>query len=158
AGKPVPSSPLIGETSKGAAELRACQVPACVPKVSLVLDLLADIGDRPTLAPGIGVGVTLRYWSAAVRFAAALVTRETFLPDVVRHGEKWFARWTPIIAGGDATRFDRLAKAMPPACRAVGDSLPDRPACEVLHDVVGLVVDELVRGRNPEKPRKQFDS
>ena len=157
-GRPVPSSSLIGEMPDGKAEIRAWRVPACVTAIGPVLDLLAGVGDRPTLAPGIGVGVTLRYWSAALRFAAALVTRQQFLPDVIRQGGEWFARWTPVIAGGDATHFDRLAKAMPPACRAVGDTLPDRPPSDVLREFVGVAVDDLVRGHTPEKPRKQFPS
>ena len=158
AGKPVPSSPLLGDLPDGTPELKPWHAPVSVPEAGSVLDFLAGIGDRPTLGPGIGVGVTLRYGSAALRFAAALVAREQFLPDVVRRGREWFARWTPTIAGADATRFDRLAKAMPPACRAIGDTLPDRPAAEVLREFVAFVVDQLVRGPVPEKPRNQFDS
>ncbi len=158
AGKPVPSSPLLGDVPEGKAELNAWQVPVCVLESVSVLDFLAGIGDRATLAPGVGVGVTLRYWSTALRFAAALVAREQFLPDAVRRGKEWFARWMPIIAGADATRFDRLAKAMPPACRAIGETLPNLAAAEVLREFIAFTVDQLVRGLVPEKPRKQFDS
>ncbi len=115
AGSPVPSSPLLGEPREGNAELKPWLVPARVPRADSVLACLAGTGDRPTLAPGVGVGVTLQYWSAALRFAAALVARERFLPDVVRLGKEWFARWTPTISGPDIARFDRLARAMPPA-------------------------------------------
>lgn len=84
AGRPAPSSPLIGETPTGKAEVRAWWVPARTPPIALTLDVPAAVGDRPTLAPGVGAGVTLRYWGAALRFAASLVTRGQFLPDVVR--------------------------------------------------------------------------
>ena len=158
AGAPVPSSPLIGEAREGKSELKLWLVPACVPRTDGVLALLAGIGERPTLGPGVGVGVTLQYWSVALRFAAALVARERFLPDVVRQGKEWFARWAPAITGPDIARFDRLANAMPPACRALADEIRDRPATDVLREFVGLAVDQLVRGTTHEKPRKQFDS
>jgi SNF2 family DNA or RNA helicase len=158
AGKPVPSSPLLGDLPEGKSELTPWQVPVCGLDAASVLDLLAGIGDNPTIAPGVGVGVTVQYPSVALRFATALVAREQFLPDVVRRGKEWFARWTPTIAGADATRFDRLAKVMPPACRAIGETLPDRTATEVLRQFIAFAVDQLVRGPVPEKPRKQFDS
>ncbi|MBY0459548.1 MAG: ATP-dependent helicase, partial [Gemmataceae bacterium] len=158
AGSPVPSSPLLGEVREGKAELKPWLVPARVPQADGALAFLAGVGDRPTLAPGVGVGVTLQYWSAALRFATALVARERFLPDVVLRGNEWFARWVPTFTGPDSTRFDRLASAMPPACRALGDTLPDRPAADVLREFVGFAVDRLVRGTTHEKPRKKFDS
>lgn len=156
--RPVPSSPLLGDSPDGDPEVLAWTVPACRPDTALVLDLLAGVDEGPTLAVGVGVGVTLRYWGAAMRFAAALVTRQQFLPDLVQQADGWFARWTPVITGGDATHFDRLAKAMPPAARAVGAVMPDRPAAEVLREFVELVVDELVRGRESAHSRKEFPS
>ncbi len=155
---PLPSSPLLGESPTGTPKVKPWQVAAVVLETDDLLGFLAGIGDRPTLAPGVGVGVTLRYWGEALRFASALVAREQFLPDLVQRGKKWFARWTPTIAGADATRIDRLARAMPPACRAIGEKLPDRAANEVLREFVAFAVDRLVRGPLPEKPRKQFDS
>ncbi len=158
-GRPLPSSPLIGDSAGGGDQVvRDWRVPACQLSVPIVLDLLAGVHDGPTLTSGIGVGVTMRYWAVAMRFAAALVTRQQFLPDLMQESEGWFARWTPLIAGGDVARFDRLAKAMPPAARAVGTRIPDRPAAEVLRAFVGLVVDALVRGRVHERPREQFAS
>ncbi len=158
ASSPVPSSLLLGDTPEGKSELKPWLVPACVPRADSVLAFLAGIGDRPTLAPGVGVGVTLRYWSAALRFAAALVARERFLPDVVQREKEWLARWTPTVTGPDTVRFDRLAKAMPPACRALGDALPEHPAADALRAFVEFAVDQLVRGTAHEKPRKEFDS
>jgi SNF2 family DNA or RNA helicase len=158
AGAPVPSSPLLGDAPEGKPELKPWQVPVAVPQVGPALDFLASSGDQPTLTPGVGVGVTLRYASAVLRFAAALVARERFLPDVVQDGNQWFARWSPIISGPDSGRFNQFAKAMPPAWRAIGEKRPTRPAAEVLREFIGFAVDPLVRGTAFEKPRKQFDS
>ena len=111
-----------------------------------------------TIAPGIGVGATLHYWGLALRFAAALVAREQFLPNVVQEERMWFARWVPVIAGSDRVRFDRLAKVMPPACRAAGETRPHPSAAKVLRDFIAFAVDRIVRGAKLEKPRKHFDS
>jgi SNF2 family DNA or RNA helicase len=157
-GVPVPSSPLLGDVPEGRPELKPWQVPACVPQTSNALGFLAGIGDRATVAPAVGVGTTLRYAGAVLRFAAALVARERFLPDVVRQGGEWFARWTPTITGPDVARFDRLAKAMPPAWRALGETLPEHAAAELLREFIGIAVDQIVRGTTFEKARKQFDS
>ncbi|HEY1188644.1 MAG TPA: SNF2 helicase-associated domain-containing protein, partial [Gemmata sp.] len=154
----MPSSPLLAERREGPSELKPWLVSGFVPRGDIALSFLAGVGDRPTLAPGVGTGGTLRYWSAALRFAAALVARERFLPDVVQMGGEWFARWVPTLSGADSGRFARLAGAMPPACRALGDALPDRPAAEVLRAFVGFAVDQLARGPVPEKSRKAFDS
>lgn len=42
--------------------------------------------------------------------------------------------------------------------RAIGDTRPDRPAADVLREFVAETLDELVRGRMPEKPLRQFHS
>ncbi len=156
---PVPSSPLLGEVPPGSVALAAWEVPVCRLAAGAIVDLLAGLADRATFAPGVGVGLTLRYWAAAVQFAAALVAREQFLPDIAKRNDEWFARWTPTLAGGDPVRFDRLAKAMPAAARAFGETAPDRPASDVLRDFLGFIVDGLLRGKRPEPDRRgKFDS
>jgi SNF2 family DNA or RNA helicase len=152
-GLPVPSSPIVGDIPSETPEIRIWEVAAWTPVEDSGIDLLACVGDGPTLAPGIGIGSSLRYWAAAMRFAAALVTRQQFLPDLVRHDGNWFARWTPVLAGNHATHFERLANAMPPAARATENA---SSASDVLRGFLGSVVDRLVRGPNPPRPRETF--
>src|SRR5439155_23771564 len=101
------------------------------------------------LAPGVVVGTTLAYWSAALRYAGALLAREQFLPVVAQTtSATWGALWEPVRSGAEGPRFSRLAQAMPPACRALSresETPPTRPATEVLETFIALVVDELVR-------------
>ncbi len=147
-GGPAPSSPLLGELPTGKPTLKAWLIPAAETELSAALAFLAGVGDRPALGTGVGVGVTLRYCGQAVRFAATLVAREQFLPDVVQEGKHWFARWVPVIAGADRGRFDLLAKAMPPACRAEA-----RSAADVLRAFLAVAVDALARGGGVKPPR-----
>src|SRR5439155_5229452 len=82
------------------------------------------------------------------RFAAALVAREQFVPDVQQGAEGWRAVWRPVLAGADAGRFRSIAQAMPPACRALSTgpvAAPDRSPTALLHDFLTLAVDALVR-------------
>lgn len=59
------------------------------------------------------------------------------------------ACWEPLITGPDVERLSQLARAMPPACRAVaepGALAPAAAAPEVLTCVVGRLLDSLVHG------------
>ncbi len=157
AGRPVASSPLIAEPPSGDSEASlAAWITTAVPlSPAQTVDLLGACLDRPTLAPGTIVGSTLAYWAAALRFAASLIAREQFLPDVESEGKAGRALWKPALLGADAQRFNQLARAMPPACRALAsekDPAPERPAAAVLTDFIGLVVDTLVRLANPASP------
>jgi SNF2 family DNA or RNA helicase len=149
-GCPVASTPLVAEPPAPTAE--AALAPWTVTVLPLTpgqtVDLLAACLDRETLAPGVLAGATLAYWATALRFAGALVAREQFLPDVEQCGSAWHASWKPVLGGTEGERFNRLAQAMPAACRALGDgadAAPDRPAAAVLSDFLAAVVDALVR-------------
>jgi superfamily II DNA or RNA helicase len=148
AGQPVTSSPLIAEPHDGTAELAPWTVTALPLAPDQALDLLCAAAGRETLAPGVIVGPTLAFWTSALRLAAALVAREQFVPDVLQSEDGWHAVWRPVIAGADVGRSGQLARAMPPACRALSagpDAAPDRPAAAVLADFLQTTVDALVR-------------
>ena len=59
-------------------------------------------------------------------FAADLAERGRVLPALARtsgsngDGDRWAARWHPVLTGHDARRAGELADAMPPLCRAAG--------------------------------------
>jgi len=53
-----------------------------------------------------------------------------------------------MFSGPDSQRLSQLARAMPPACRAMAancETSPDAPAATVLNDFLGVMVDTLVR-------------
>ena len=112
------------------------------------VDLLCECVGKLTLAPGVVVGYDLRFWATAMRFAGALVARQQFLPGLVERDGSYYARWEPVIVGPDAERLAKLARAMPPACRAMAQErvpAPTTPARQVLTEAVGYMLDPLVR-------------
>ena len=126
--RPVPSSALVAELPEPGATAALAPWRAAVLPLAPVqaIDLLSACADRETLAPGAIVGPTLAFWARALRFAGALVAREQFVPDVRQTGRTWQARWRPVLAGADAQRQSQMARAMPPACRALSADAPPR--------------------------------
>jgi superfamily II DNA or RNA helicase len=160
-GQPVPSSPLIADgppPGKGSApELAPWTATALRLPVRSAVDLLCAIIGRETLGGGVLVGPTLAYWATALRFSAALVAREQLLPGIEQATGGWRASWRPVFAGAEGQRLARLARAMPPACRAVvangaAEAPPDRAASEVLAGFVSACADALVRAAVAEPP------
>ncbi|HKI31240.1 MAG TPA: DEAD/DEAH box helicase [Gemmataceae bacterium] len=148
--RPVPSSALVAEPPEPG------ETAALVPWRTVVLrldpnqaiDLLSACADRETLAPGVIVGPTLAFWARALRLAGALVAREQFVPDVRQTGQAWQARWRPVLAGADAQRHSQMARAMPPASRALGAdgaAPPGQSADALLGAFLETMVDALVR-------------
>ena len=149
AGRPIASSSLIAEPPDATkAELAPWTVTVLRLASLRAVELLGACAGRETLSPGVIVGPALAYWAAALRFAAALVAREQFVPDVRQSADGWRAVWRPVLAGADAGRAAQLARAMPPVCRAFAekaDAAPDRPPATVLADFLQTAVDALVR-------------
>src|SRR5205807_2338762 len=116
--QPVPSM-----TDDPPAEDSCCVAPCIINALQLdaqqSLNLLAACGTRRLLRPGLLIGSDLSYWSAALRFAAGLVMRGQFLPGLEVANGDGRALWQPVFSGPDAGRLHALAKAMPPAARAV---------------------------------------
>jgi SNF2 family DNA or RNA helicase len=156
-GRPVPSSPVVAEAPAGPAEVAPWAVNALRLAPPQALDLLCACIGRETLAGGVLVGPTLTFWTWALRFSASLVAREQLVPSVRRANGTWRACWQPVLAGADGRRLACLARAMPPACRALAPPdapAPDRAAGEVLAAFVEAVIDALVRAAAAEGPRR----
>jgi SNF2 family DNA or RNA helicase len=151
---PLPSSPLIADPPKSrkAPVLAPWQLPTLTLSASDAIALLATLQDRTALAPGVAVGDDLRYWSAALRLAGGLAFRRQVLPDLVERQGEYRACWTPTFLGEDSGRLERLARAMPPAARAIGADgyvpLVNAPR-DVLRTFLGWIVDDLVRQSAP---------
>jgi SNF2 family DNA or RNA helicase len=147
---PMASSPLIDANSpRGQVTLGAFAVTGLQLKRARWLDLLGAVLGRDTLIPGVVIGSTLTWWAAALRFAAALVARQQVVPGLHHHLNIWRACWQPVLAGADVVRAAALARAMPPACRALnypGTVVPpDVPAPVALNTFLETSVDTLVR-------------
>jgi SNF2 family DNA or RNA helicase len=90
----------------------------------------------------IALGADARYWRSVAKMALELVARERFVPTLEHRGTGR-ARWRPVLIDPrDAARFELLARAMPPACRSLGDV--DMSATTILSRALGAAVDALV--------------
>ena len=78
--------------------------------------------EQGLLTTGVGTGMDLAYWSQAVRFGAALVARQRFLPGTIHDADGARAAWAPLFIGADAERLARLSQRMPAAARALSYS------------------------------------
>jgi SNF2 family DNA or RNA helicase len=158
-GRPLPSSALVGEAP--AVDEDCYLAPVIVSVLPLdarhSIDLLAECVRKRMLAPGLLAGDDLVFWALALRFAAGLVIRGQFLPDLKPDDGGYAARWTPVIAGEDLARLETLAKAMPPSARALtwddADKEPAEPAQRVLAAYTAFLVDGLVRCSGAPAPR-----
>lgn len=149
-GTPLASGPMIAEPPADGtpAEVRPWRIAGLVPTLDVLVELLLAGMGRSVLAPGVIAGKTLAHWADVLRFAAALVARQQFLPGVDLEADPPRARWEPVIGGADAPRMAQLARAMPHAARCLGqaaDQAPEASAAAVLGSVLGGLVDHLVR-------------
>jgi SNF2 family DNA or RNA helicase len=160
---PLASSALVDDGPDGGARpavLRPWTLTAVSLPWSAAIELLCACAGRRTLAPGVIVGEDLGYWTAAMRFAAALVARQHFLPDIVEEEDEALARWRPTPTYAESQGMAQLAATMPDACRAVSaeQSPPAVSAAAILPGFVERIVDQLVRAAQVRLPSAALDS
>ncbi len=145
--------------------LEPWEIPALELSTADCARVLPASLDQVVWRPGVVVGKPLAYWASVFRFACGIVARQQYLPAVERvAGGICEARWMPALLGSDRLEAERLARAMPHACRALGrdpQAPPMRPAADVMMPLLGALVDTLVResaGRKPHDRRRTFPS
>jgi hypothetical protein len=142
-GKPVPSSPILGEVPP-VEKTRIAPVRVEALVVGDVIGLLASVVGKRLLAPGVLIAADLAFLATAMRFAAALVSRGHVLPLI--DGE--FARWMAAPVAGEHEQLASLVRGTPPVLLAFGmdDSAP--PATDrrgAIEGFVNAIVDGLMR-------------
>lgn len=95
-----------------------------------------------TLDPEDQMGDDLRFWQIAARFTLELLARERYVPAV---DDKNVTLWQPVLTGDDRSRFVRLARAMPPVCRATLPQGSPPAATTVLESFLQATIDALCR-------------
>jgi SNF2 family DNA or RNA helicase len=95
-----------------------------------------------TLDPEDQMGDDLRFWQIAARFTLELLARERYVPNI---DDKNVATWQPVLTGDDRGRFVRLARAMPPVCRAMLPHGSPPSATTVLDSFLQATMDALCR-------------
>ncbi|GHO73132.1 helicase [Ktedonobacter sp. SOSP1-85] len=165
---PLPSPRLVLETpitSKSKPQLRDWLVEALSLDDTHACDMLLALPEQP---PASGeyhsYGSDLRFWMKAAQLALELVQRQSFLPSLKvpeparassRDGSKQAvkmkaaASWSLALMPEDQERVARLARAMPPACRAFRVTGTMQPVeidpQELLLNFLQRSVDALVR-------------
>ncbi len=155
AGRPVPSSPLLGEAPGGAVTaLAPFEVTALALSGRPLVEWLAACQGKATLAPGVHAGTDLLYWCEALRLAGALVAQGQFLPSIEADEIRHRAVWEPVLSGAWTSRAATLAARMPACARAIAAGpegvCPETPPAAALEDFLRACVDALVRGASAE--------
>ena len=153
--QPVPSSPLIGEPPESIrkASLSPWKVSALRLPPERIVEFLCRCIDKQILVPGVVIGKDLSFWTMALRFAAALVTKGEFLPDVGEMDGVSCAHWRPIFSGFDKKTLSKLGNSMPAVARALSrkaTSLPCISPVSLLTSFINVIVDYLVRSAGGE--------
>lgn len=156
AGAPIASSPIIAEppVARAAPTLHAFTVTALELLPDEAVALMETAIDSETLAPGVIVAATLRFWAEAFGLAVRLVLRGQFLPGLIEDEEGYQACWEPVLMGDAARRAASLAARMPDACGALtiadgGSAVGDPPLVTpsaLLGEFLQMTVDALVLG------------
>jgi SNF2 Helicase protein len=148
---PVPSSPLIGEIpGNRAIHVARSTVNTIALEPSTAVEFLCYCANKEMWGPGILVGPDLVWWTAAMRFAGALVARQQFLPGLTSENGGYHARWRAAYVGRDDDRRNALVAAMPPAARVFA---PELPAARLLGEFLDSIVNSLVRSATPKPVR-----
>ncbi len=92
---------------------------------------------------GIDPAASLRYLAVLTGYACDLVRRGRMLPQLISEPDGWAARWRPVLTGADAATFRQFATALPPVCRAAGDTS--------VRGMVNALVDAAARQSMPER-------
>ncbi|MDX9753454.1 MAG: SNF2 helicase-associated domain-containing protein, partial [bacterium] len=150
-GQAIPSSSIIAAVPSNPQAVRI--EPYLVPALSFTPDQMVDLLTRcvgkELLLPGILCGADLAFWGHALRFCAALIARQQFVPDLNRCGDEFRARWRLIVTGEEQERQKTLAQAMPDACRALAWDKHPEPALSketLLASFCSHLADHLIRG------------
>ena len=165
-GGPAPSTPLLNQRTEVAGATRSR--PWAVPALRLLpLDatlLLAHLGDRELLRPGVVCGSGLRLACQLFRLAASLVARQQVLPALALESRGCRAAWEPVLTGDDAQAFDSIAACAPGvlSCASANATTPSkesgrRECTHLLHHLVDSLMrlaPETNRGR-PKRARSR---
>ena len=129
-------------------QLAAWRVDALIVPPADAPALLAALPAEDDTTPGVRIGADLRFWGYAGKLALEVLAGQRYAPALIKDRTRYLALWRPLLDNpDDQTRIERLARAMPPLCRAVArDSKGEPPAPRALLDnFFAIVVDDFAR-------------
>ena len=97
------------------------------------------------------MGSDSQFWTHVFRYTLYLLSQQRIRPTLVQIPDpssyRYESRWLPILdSEEDGARLGRLAQSMPPACRALTDTLADAaPPQQLIDNFLNHMVDQGVR-------------
>ncbi|MCR5336533.1 MAG: DEAD/DEAH box helicase [Synergistes sp.] len=128
-GVPLPSTPMLGdlpaaEGNYSSAVFSADAVPLAFSEFLQLERIVTENGER-LAAPGILFSDDLKYICTAVEYAASLVRRGSFVPDLEKQEGGVVSRWKPLISARGQEEFGSFADSVPPVlCAVSADGTP----------------------------------
>lgn len=120
-GIPLPSSPLLGElpATSGETDLEVFQIDAVPLSYGTMVSLIRflDGSEEKLSVPGVIYSEDLRYICNVVKYAALLVMRGNFLPDMEESGESFVSLWKPLYRGKYHDEISGLVETVPAVLR-----------------------------------------
>jgi superfamily II DNA or RNA helicase len=151
-GKPRPSSPLLGEVPRcgGEPALGLFKVPALTVgrKELAAISALLDGESGKLAVPGVIFADDARSLCNALKYAALLVSRGAFLPDMEKRDGSYRSIWRPLYLAKYQDEFERFKNSLPPSLFAFstekrGPEFPDMElSCELL---IESLLDSIIR-------------
>ena len=149
-GLPVPSSPLLGDLP----DAKSKPVPGIVSIEALpvsqedlisVLHLLNENGEKLSV-PGVLFADDVRFVAKALEYAALMVCRGTYLPDMEKLGDGYCSVWKPLLLAKYQDEYSAYVHAIPPVMCGFSVSEPgfsDRES--VASSMLETLLDGIVR-------------
>ena len=139
-GGPLPSTEVPGRRPGRKPALRTWEIAGLRFTPAEAVEVLVGLMEEEPAPSGYRVGDSLRYWQRAAQLVLEALVQQKLLPGLRRLDGEFYARWLPLLEGH---RVDRLARAMPPVCRAAaGQVLSPR---DLLESFLEEATDALVR-------------
>lgn len=114
---PLPSDPILGDAHEtgDALRLSAYSVPAIrvsFQELAAMLRTVQESGDRPPVT-GVLLSDDFKYVCRALEYAAVLVQRGSYIPDMEPFCGSFVSQWRPIILSKYLDEFSAFTGAMP---------------------------------------------
>jgi len=121
---PIPSSPVVGMTPDQRQKRTFRPYRTTSQKVSLeeLLEVVSLAGTEGMAGTGVLFGSTVAWCGRVVKIILNMAAKESFLPGLVKAGDRWEARWIPLPDESDERALAVLTAEMPGAFRCMGDS------------------------------------
>lgn len=120
-GIPIPSSPLLGERPSFTGEpstgiVRIEVIPVSLDEMQLISQILSETTEK-LFVPGMLWGSDVKFIVKALEYAALMVMRGTYLPDMEQVGEGYFSAWKPLHLARYQDEYSLYIQALPPVLR-----------------------------------------